>query len=124
MGRRTYLSLPHGALPRRTNLVLSSTLGNIDPAVVVRSIDQAIELSEQAGETELFVIGGGKLYTQTIALADRLYTTHVHTTAPEADTFFPPIDPKIWQVVSRKLGKADERNVHRCTHRTYERICQ
>ena len=48
-----------------------------------------------------FVMGGGQIYAQAMSQVDRLIVTHVHTVIEDADTFFPAIDPSIWQVASR-----------------------
>ena len=55
-----------------------------------------------------FVIGGGQIYAQAMAIADRLTVTHVHTVIEDADTFFPAIDPAIWKVASRSEMYHDE----------------
>ena len=54
-----------------------------------------------------FVIGGGQIYAQAMAIADRLTVTHVHTVIEDADTFFPAIDPAIWKVASRSELQTD-----------------
>ncbi len=46
-------------------------------------------------------MGGGQIYAQAMADADRLIITHVHTVIGDADTFFPAIDPLVWKVDSR-----------------------
>ncbi len=45
-------------------------------------------------------MGGGETYSQALPTADKLYITHVHTAVEDADTFFPVIDPAIWEVES------------------------
>jgi len=93
MGHRTYLSLPKGALPRRTNIVLSRSTREIEGCIVVDSLEEALERCKN--EDEVFIIGGGTLYRQALPLADRLYLTHIHA-ALEGDTFFPPVDYTLW----------------------------
>ncbi|MCM1177315.1 MAG: dihydrofolate reductase [Clostridium sp.] len=58
-------------------------------------------------EAGCFVIGGGEIYSQAIDYADRLYVTEVHTSIEDADTFFPAIDPAVWEVSSRSEMKSD-----------------
>ena len=61
MGRRTYESLPNGALPNRRNIVISRTLTSLPDAEVFASVDEAIKaLCEQ--EEEVFVIAGGSTF--------------------------------------------------------------
>jgi dihydrofolate reductase len=95
MGRNTYESLGR-PLPGRANIVIArETDYEASGAVTVRSIPEALELAKkEAGGEEIFIIGGGQIYTQTIGLADRLYLTIVDQES-EADTFFPAFDE--WQ---------------------------
>ena len=53
-------------------------------------------------------MGGGQIYAQALAHADRLVVTHVHTVIEGADTFFPPIDPSVWVVAQRSELFTDE----------------
>ena len=89
MGRKTFASIGH-ALPNRANFVVTRDVSyQAAGAVVVSSIDEAVELAKKApGFEEVFIIGGGQIYAQGIAKADRLYLTIVDD-APDADTFFP-----------------------------------
>ncbi len=57
---------------------------------------------------DVFIIGGGEIYRQALPLADRLYITRVHTVPAEADTYFPPIDPEIWELVTSSEVQHDE----------------
>lgn len=98
MGRRTFLSLPKGALPKRRNIVITSdtewTAPNVETA---HSLDEALALT--AADSEIFVIGGGQVYAETLAVADRLCITLIDAPEPDdADTFFPPIDPSLWEI--------------------------
>lgn len=109
MGRRTYESLPNGALPNRRNIVISRTLTSLPDAEVFPSMDEAIKaLCEQ--EKEVFVIGGGKIYSSILDRADRIYLTQVEARFPEADTFFPQINQTEWVELSREEFPQDERN--------------
>jgi dihydrofolate reductase len=106
MGKRTWESLPFRPLPGRMNIVLTDVPGEqIEGAVTVYSIREAIEKCP-AGE-ECFVMGGGSVYRQFLPLADRLYITRVKRSF-EADTFFPEIDEKVWELVSREEIGDDE----------------
>lgn len=118
MGRRTFESLPKGALPGRTNVVVTHSDMQWDNTTVVHSIDEALAESEN---NELFVIGGATLYEQTLPLAHRLYLTHIHHTFEDADTFFPVIDYSQWREVEREDHTADERHPYDYTFVTYER---
>ena len=72
-------------------------------------MDEAIKaLCEQ--EEEVFVIGGGKIYSSILDRADRIYLTQVEARFPDADTFFPQINQTEWVELSREEFPQDERN--------------
>lgn len=88
MGRKTFESFPNGALPGRRNIVITTNSAYSAPSIeTVGSIDNAIALAADADE--IMIIGGGRVYDETIAIADRLILTEVAAPAPDADTFFP-----------------------------------
>lgn len=88
MGRRTYDSIGQ-ALPGRTNIVVTRIQDfDADDVLVAHSIEQALDLAEEEGDGEVFIIGGGQIYEQTIDEADKLYLTIVKGEF-KADTFFP-----------------------------------
>lgn len=99
MGRRTYESLGR-PLPNRTNVVVTRDPNlKIDGVTIVDSIEKAIELFPK--EEEIFIIGGGTIYAQTIDIADKLYITHVDQ-ANDGETLFPIIDTSIWKETFRE----------------------
>ncbi len=107
MGRKTFESLPKGALPNRCNIVLSRKEDLFYPNTeIFHSLEAAINACKE--EAELFMIGGESIYRETLPLATRLYVTEVDTTAPQADAFFPEIDLTVWQEKSREFHPADE----------------
>lgn len=120
MGRRTFESLPNGALPNRNNIVVTHNKNATGEDVLIATgIEEALSIEQP--DKEQFVIGGATLYEQTIGLADRLYITFIHHKFPEADTFFPTIDPAIWLEVEREEMPADERHRYSYAFVTYER---
>lgn len=100
MGRKTFESLPHGALPYRRNIVLSKSAGKLNGAEVCRSLEEALEKSRN--DKEVFIIGGAGVYSQAMPLADTLYITLVKENPAEADTFFPHFDKNDWQETQRE----------------------
>lgn len=135
MGFRTFASLGMRALPRRRNIVISThEWADVPQGIeVVRSLDEAYAVAADGAEIatsgsallamtntalaendiaeqKCFVIGGGKVYREAIESADMLYITHVYTKVPDADTFFPEIDPREWAVESRSERKTDPEN--------------
>ena len=106
MGRRTYESIGK-PLPKRRNLVLTSD-GSWSAAGVERcaSLSDAIETARGAGETELFAIGGERVYREALAAADRLYLTRVRGEFP-GDAFFPPFDETRFAALERDEREGD-----------------
>lgn len=105
MGRKTFESIGR-PLPKRTNIVVSRGFDAPEGVVVVPSLEEAYKaasaaIPDEIGDTRYFVIGGGQIYAQALCNVDRLIVTHVHTVIEDADTFFPAIDPSIWQVATR-----------------------
>lgn len=121
MGRKTFESLPKGALPGRMNVVVTRNRDFSAPDVVVcHSIEEALDATASAEKR--FIIGGAQLYAATINLVDTLYLTLLHATFPDADTFFPTIEASQWEEVSRDAHPADERNPFSYTFITAKRI--
>ena len=87
MGRKTLESLPNGPLPNRRNIVITHSPETLpEGCVSAVSLDDAI--AKGAEDDEIFIIGGGQIYSQAIAKADMLYLTCIHSAFPDADTFF------------------------------------
>ena len=88
MGRKTFESIGR-PLPGRTNIVITRNADyRAEGCIVVDSIEKAIKEAKKRDQEEIFVIGGGEIYKQALPLADKLYLTVVHASAP-ADTYFP-----------------------------------
>lgn len=109
MGRRTWDSLPKGALPGRKNVVITRNPHFTAPgAEVYHSLEEALEATANDGDR--YIIGGGMLYNETFSLTDTLHLTLLHASFPDADTFFPEYDNSQWEEISREDHEADERN--------------
>lgn len=99
MGRRTWESLGR-ALPGRENIVVTRAPGYEAPgASVAASLDAALALC--AGEPTVFVIGGGELYAEALAVADGLVLTEIQRDYP-GDARFPDYDRSAWRETQRK----------------------
>jgi dihydrofolate reductase len=105
MGRRTYESLPKGALPNRRNIVLSRTIQVLPGCEIYPSLEEA--LSHCSNDEEVFIIGGASLYQQALPLANRLYLTEINDTPVAADAFFPAYDD--WKAIATEQHFKDER---------------
>ena len=127
MGRKTYESLPNGALPHRRNIVVSRSLKEMEGCEVYPNLEAALKAAEgEFGET--FIIGGESIYRQSLPAARKLYLTVVDDTkindavvndavvndavvndavvndAPQqADAFFPEINPKEWKLIEKEM---------------------
>ena len=107
MGRKTFESIGR-ALPKRVNIVVSRGFSTAEEVAVTSSLEDAFRVAEDTNLEQCFVIGGGQIYSQALPLVDSLVVTHVHTVIEDADTFFPEIDPVIWQVAERSELFHDE----------------
>ncbi|MBQ4507756.1 MAG: dihydrofolate reductase [Paludibacteraceae bacterium] len=120
MGERTWLSLPKRPLPKRRNIVLTDVEGRtFEGAETACSIDRARDMIH--GDEEAFIIGGGMVYRQFMPIADKLYITHIHHKWDDADTFFPEIEAKDWEMSASEKHNADTDNPHDFTFAEYRR---
>ncbi|AZB63247.1 dihydrofolate reductase [Cereibacter sphaeroides] len=99
MGRRTWESLPKRPLPRRMNIVVTSR--PMEGEALFTSFEAAIPAAEAAGHARIYSIGGARIFSEHLPLADRLLVTEVDLEVPDADTFFPAFDPKDWNLAAR-----------------------
>lgn len=114
MGRKTFESLPKGALPNRRNIVLSSNPANSFPGAEVFTSLECMLCKIAAKMSMFIVIGGETVYRQAIVLADELCLTEIDDEALEADAFFPSVDLTVWHEKSREVHPADEK--HLCSY--------
>ena len=108
MGRKTYDSLPNGALPNRRNIVVSRQLKSLKDAEVYSDIDEALKATSD--EDIVYIIGGGEIYKETFPRADELHITLVHKSYPEADTRFPEWKLTDWNILKQEQIGQDEKN--------------
>lgn len=120
MGRKTFESIGR-ALPGRVNIIISRGFSTGEEVEVVNSLEDAFAVAEDTNLEKCFVIGGGQIYAQALDFADRLVVTHVHTVIEDADTFFPAINPEIWNVVQRSEMFTDEETGYQFEFVEYEK---
>lgn len=111
MGRRTFESLPKGALPNRRNIVLTRNSHFIAPNVEVFSSLEAA-LAACGDDEEVFVIGGASVYAEAMPYAQRLCLTYVENTPTKADAFFPTIDSMLWEQTDCERHETDEKHAY------------
>lgn len=117
MGRRTFESLPNGALPGRRNCVVTRNPAYRHEGIeTYTTLDEALKAAPDA-----MVIGGGQIYTQALPLADRLCITEIDADDTGADTWFPHIDPAVWEAADISEWLTDPRTGVRYRFVTHER---
>lgn len=108
MGRKTFESIGR-PLPGRTNIVITRDSSFVREGVLVASsIEEAVEKAKEApGSEEIFIIGGGQVYSQALKFTDKLYLTLVDKDFPEADAFFPEYS-LFNKVIEEEEGESEE----------------
>lgn len=119
MGRKTFDSLPKGALPNRRNIVLSRTVSELPGAEVFATLEEALRNCKC--EEEVYIMGGESVYRQAMSMADRLCLTEIKDTPKVADAFFPRFDMADWQAVWTEEHEADDKHAQKYRFVTYER---
>ena len=128
MGRKTFDSLPKGALPNRRNVVLTRKAeggslkaegGEETGPFFYPSLEAALASCKE--DEEVFVIGGASIYEQAMAVADRLLLTEVDDVPEKADAFFPDYSEG-WRETKREAHPKDERHAFEYAFVDYERV--
>lgn len=117
MGRKTFESFPK-PLPNRKHLIITRQKDYKVPenCFVFDTIENAIDFSKNQ---DIWIIGGGEIYKQSMEIADRIELTRVHSEF-EADTFFPDISDE-WELSNEEFHSKDEKHKYDFTYLTYER---
>ncbi len=117
MGRKTFESLQK-PLPNRTHVVITRQHDYQVPegVIIVNSLEKAINTANK--DSQPFIIGGGEIYKQAMTLANKIEITRVHENF-EADTFFPKIDPTIWEETNNTFHEKDDNHKHAFSFLTY-----
>lgn len=119
MGRKTYESIGK-PLPKRKNIIVTTnSTYQADGCFSAQSLNQAIQLA--LPDDEVFIIGGGKLYSEALAIADKVYLTRIHKSY-EGDTFFPELDPLAWSKIECVDFERGENFEYPFSFITYQRI--
>lgn len=118
MGRKTFESFPK-PLPNRTHIVISRQK-NYAPegCIVVESIEEALSVSPKS--EDVFIIGGGEIYSLALPLANKIELTRVFENF-NADVFFPEINLTEWELVMEEFHNKDEKHKHDFSYQTYIR---
>jgi len=107
MGRKTFESIGNKALPNRTNIVVSRNSDYSVPngVFLVKTIEEGLNIAKINNENEVFIIGGGEIYDQTINYVDTIYLTKLMDTFSDADAFFPAINFSDWIVRDNEIER-------------------
>ncbi|MEZ4985928.1 MAG: dihydrofolate reductase [Saprospiraceae bacterium] len=120
MGRKTFESMGR-PLPKRTNIILTRDVMYAGTGIIVaHSIEEALTIALDNGETEVFIIGGGEIYLQSMPYWDRVYLTRVHAT-PSGDTHFPALPPDEWELITHEPQEKGSNDEFDFTFEVYER---
>jgi dihydrofolate reductase len=120
MGRKTFESIGK-ALPGRMSLVITSeSRANQENVLWFNSIFRAIKQAERNGETELFIIGGEKIFKYALSLVDRIHLTEVKGEV-KGDVYFPQLSLKNWKKISEQQFIRNADNDHDFTFMVLDR---
>ena len=109
MGRKTFESV-NKPLPGRINIVITRQSDwATEEVITAADLNDALKKAAETNCKEIFVIGGGEIYKQSMAIANKIYITRVHT-APDGDTFFPVIDENNWELTSNEDFEANAKH--------------
>lgn len=119
MGRKTFESFPK-PLPNRTHVIITRQQDyTAEGCLVAANLADALAMIPK--DENVFVIGGGEIYAMALPFTDVIELTKVHARF-EADTFFPEIDSKQWNLVSEEYHPKDEKHLYDFTYETYHRV--
>jgi len=120
MGRKCYESIGF-PLPKRTNIIITrDPYYIVSNCLIAHSIEEALNIAHDNGETEAMIIGGGTIYEQTMELWDKLYFTEVDL-EPEGDVYFPELNIEDWNLIKDDPQEPDEKNKFRYSFKIYEK---
>jgi len=122
MGRKTFESIGR-PLPNRTNIIITHQKNfKAENCILFNSFLDAIEYSKVHNQSEIFVIGGGEIYRQALAVCSKIYYTEVETEIEDATTFFPVLNEEDWSKTYHEAHLADEKNLFNYSFNIFERI--
>ena len=108
MGRKTFESLP-GMLPKRHHVVISRSCSNLGEGIeMCSSVAEFIKRYKDVDE-EIYCIGGGMIYSEMLAYADKLVLTEIDAQA-DAEVYFPEFDKSLY--TKTILSDIEENGIH------------
>ncbi len=120
MGRKTFQAV-NKPLPGRFNIVITRQEDwKAEGTIAAADLNDAHKKAAATNCNEIFIIGGGEIYKQSMEIADKIYMTRVHATL-DGDTFFPAIDEDKWQLTANQDFAVDEKHKYAYSFQTWER---
>ena len=116
MGHKTFNSIKKELTGRKVIVLSTQKNLNYTNCFIANSINEVIELC--INDNEIFIAGGGQIYSQFINIAHKIYLTRVHTFI-QGDTFFPEINQSEWEIVEQQYFNADKDNEYPYSFITY-----
>jgi dihydrofolate reductase len=118
MGRKNFESFP-GPLPNRTHIIITSQAEyRHEGAIVTHSMEEALKAAPKSDD--VFIIGGGQIYSLGLPHADKIELTKVHHSF-DADAFFPEIDLNEWKLIDEEFHPKDQKHQFDFTYQTFVR---
>lgn len=104
MGRKTFESVGH-PLPQRLNIVVTrDSSAQFEGSLTATSLAAALEMAhgftDKYGD-EIFIIGGGEIFRQSMNIVDRIYLTRIHKDF-QGDIFYPDVDPNVFELKQQR----------------------
>jgi dihydrofolate reductase len=122
MGRNTFESMGSKPLKGRMNIIITRSADWRAPGVQMAvDIPDGIAKAATSNCREIFIAGGGQIYSQSMEIADTIYFTRVHTHI-EGDAFFPILDMERWQQTQKMDFYNDAKHLFDYTFITYKKI--
>ena len=109
MGRKTYETIRKPLPGRKMIVVTNNTTYHPNGCFIANTIKEAIQFADSNDETEVFIIGGGDIFKQSIDIANKMYITNVHAQV-DADVFFPAIDFTSWELIWSEVIIRDKKD--------------
>lgn len=120
MGRKSYESIGH-PLPKRTNIIVTRNPFFIaSNCLVVHTVEEGLDIAQENGEEEVFILGGAEIYKLSLPYLDRIYLTQIDLEI-EGDTFFPQLNMDEWELVSEDPRRASGNNEYDHNFKVFER---
>ncbi|MFT3933575.1 MAG: dihydrofolate reductase [Chitinophagaceae bacterium] len=123
MGRKTFESLENKPLNGRFNVVITNHPESLQPKGPIKtagSLKEAVEIAATTDAKEVFIVGGGKVYAESLPLASRIVLTRVHATV-EGDAFFPVFSKDEWVLITNQDFAADDKHQYAYSFQVWER---